>query len=346
LATYARARFDNVRLSSSLQVITSALVAFAGVVTLGVGAQRVIDGSMSLGALVVSMMLVWRILQPVQILALNLPRLRQIRSTVHQINDLMRMRAERDEAIPMVFHHLRGSMYTSGLYLSAGAQQEPYLRGVNLDIKAGEIIAITGPSGSGKSTLLKVLLGLYPQYIGTVRLGGFDMRQLDPEEIRAAIAYAPNQPVFFNGTVAANLRFGCPDAPDHDIIEALAAVGIYLPDPHLPDGIETRISGTAVRSLPQGVLCRLSLARAFVKKSSILLLDDSHNGLDVAGDDALTTRLSALRGITTVLLVTARPNHMRTADRVLVMNAGVVVANGKPDTIIPTIVEAIHTNAA
>jgi ABC-type bacteriocin/lantibiotic exporter with double-glycine peptidase domain len=346
LATYARSRFDNVRLSSSLQVITNALVAFAGVVTLGVGAQRVMEDSMSLGALVVAMMLVWRILQPVQVVSLNLPRLRQIRTTIRQINDLMRMRAERDDAIPMVFHHLRGSIFTSGLYLSMGAQQEPQLRGVNLDIKAGQIIAITGPSGSGKSTLLKVLLGLYPQYMGTVRLGGFDMRQFDPEEVRAAIAYAPNHPMFFNGTVAANLRFGFPDATDHDIIGALAAVGIRLPDPHLPDGIETPISGTAVRSFSQGLLCRLSLARAFVKKSSILLLDDSHNGLDPAGDDALTAHLNTLRGTTTVLFVTARPRHMRVADRVLVMSAGVVVASGKPDAIVPTIAEGLQPNAA
>ena len=102
--------------------------------------------------------------------------------------------------------------------------------------------------------------------------------------------------------MAANLRFAFPDATDTDIIEALAAVGIKVQD--LPDGLETRISGTGSRLFSQGMLCRLSLARAFVKKSSILLLDDPSNGLDRAGDAALTAHLSTLRGNTTVLLVT------------------------------------------
>ena len=346
LASYERSRFDNVRLSSTLQVVTSSLVAFAGVATLGVGAQRVMDGSMSLGELVAAMMIVWRILLPVQIVSLNLPRLRQIRTTVRQINDLVRMRAEREDATPMVFRRLGGNISASGLYLSLGAQQEPQLRGVNLEVGAGEIIAVTGPSGSGKSTLLKVLLGLYPQYMGTVRVGGLDMRQLDPAEIRAAIGYAPQQPTFFYGSVAANLRFAFPDATDADIVEALATVGIYLPNPNLPDGIETRISGTGARLFSQGMLCRLSLARAFVKKSSILLLDDPSNGLDRVGDAALTTHLNSLRGNTTVLLVTARPSHMRVADRVVVMSAGGIVANGKPDIIVPKIMERIASSAA
>ena len=116
-----------------------------------------------------------------------------------------------EDAIPMVFRRLGGSISAAGLYLSLGARQEPQLRGVNLEVSAGEIVAVTGASGSGKSTLLKILLGLYPQYMGTVRLGGLDMRQLDPAEIRSAIGYAPQQPTFFYGSVAANLRFACPE---------------------------------------------------------------------------------------------------------------------------------------
>jgi ATP-binding cassette subfamily C protein LapB len=346
LARYERARFDSLRVSSLLRIISNAMVVLAGIATLGIGAERVIDGALSLGGLVACMLIVWRMLLPIQVVSLNLPRLRQIRSTIRQIDDLMRMRPEREEAVPLVFRRLRGSISTAGLYLNLGTRQEPQLRGVNLDIAPGEIVAIMGPNGSGKSTLLKVLLGLYPQYLGTVRIGGLDMRQLDPAELRATVGYAPDAPTFFYGTVAGNLRFALPDATDHDIIEALAAAGIQLPHPDLPQGIETRISATACRSFSQGMLCRLSLARAFVKKAPILLLDDAHNGLDQIGDAALLAHLSAMRGKQTVLLATARPSHMRIADRILVMNGGIITANGKPDAILPKVMESLQVDAA
>jgi len=338
LATYQRSRFDNLQLGLCLQTITSGLVALAGIMTLSIGALRVMDASMSLGELIAAMMIVWRVLVPIQIVSLNMARLKQTLSTVRQINDVIRMGNERKSEMPRsLSRRLDGNIFASGVYLSLGTQPEPQLRSVNLDIKAGEIVAITGPSGSGKSTLLKIILGLYPQYMGTVRFDGLDLRQLDPAEVRAAVGYASQQPAFFYGSVAANFRFACPSATDAEILEALAAVGVLLPNAALPDGLATRISGNEARSISQGLLCRLSIARALVKKPAILLFDDPGNGLDRAGDTAFMAHLDVLRGKSTVLLVTARPSHMRVADRVIEMRGGVVTAEGPPETIVPRI---------
>ena len=222
---------------------------------------------MSLGELIAAMMIVWRVLVPIQIFALNIARLKQTLTTLRHINDLIRMGDEHaSEAPPILSRRLTGQIFVSGAYLSlSGQRQEPQLRGVNLKVKAGEIVAIIGPSGSGKSTLLKVILGLYPQYLGTIRLGGLDLRQLHPAEARASIGFASQQLAFFYGSIAANFRFACPDATDADIIAALAAVGVTLPHPALPDGLATRISGTDARSLSQGWLCRLSIAARWSK---------------------------------------------------------------------------------
>jgi ATP-binding cassette, subfamily C, bacterial LapB len=304
------------------------------------------DETMSLGQLIAAMIIVWRVLVPVQIVSLNLSRLRQTQATVRQINEVVRMGNERSNEAPRVLaRRLDGNLYASGVYLSLGTPAEPQLRGVNLAVKAGEMVAITGPSGAGKSTLLKLLLGLYPQYMGTVRIDGLDLRQLDPAEVRAAIGYASQQPAFFYGSVAANFRFACPSATDAQIMEALAAVDVSLPNPHLPDGLATRISGTEARGISQGLLCRLSIARALVKKPPILLFDDPGNGLDRAGDAAFMTHLERHRGQSTVLLVTARPSHMRLADRVIEMRGGVVAADGAPDAIVPRILARITAAA-
>jgi ABC-type multidrug transport system fused ATPase/permease subunit len=181
--------------------------------------------------------------------------------------------------------------------------------------------------------------------MGTVRIDGLDLRQLDPAEVRAAVGYVSQQPAFFYGSVAANFRFACPSATDAQIIEALAAVGVSLPNPALPDGLATRMSGTEARSISQGLLCRLSIARALVKKPPILLFDDPGNGLDRAGDAAFMTYLARHRGQSTVLLVTARPSHMRLADRVLEMRSGVVTADGAPEAIVPRILAGITAAA-
>lgn len=346
LAAYQRARFGNLQLVLCLQTVTSGLVGLAGIVTLAVGALRVMDGAMSVGTLVSAMMIVWRVLVPIQIVALNMARLRQTLATVRQIDDVSRVGQERRRELPsLLSRRLTGNVLAAGAYLSLGGQPEPQLRGVNLSVKAGEIVAITGPSGSGKSTLLKLILGLYPNYMGAVRLDGFDLRQLDAAEVRAAIGYAAQQPAFFYGSIAANFRFANPAATDDDIVRALAAIGITLPNPALPHGLATRISGSEARAISQGLLCRLTIARALVKKPPILLFDDMGNGLDRAGDTAFLAHLATLRGKNTVLLVTARPSHMRAADRIVEMRGGIVAAEGPAEAMLPRIL-ARMTDAA
>ena len=328
VASYQRSRFEIVQISTRLRILTNALVALAGVVTLSLGALRVMDGAMSLGALIAAMMIVWRVLGPIQIVSLNIARVRQTLATVGQINDVVRIGTDRErDAPPNLSRRVGGNILAAGLYLSFNSQAEPQLRRVNLEVKAGEIVAITGPSGGGKSTLLKTLFGLYPQYMGTVRLGGLDLRQLHPAEIRAAVGYASQQPAFFDDSLAANFRYACLSATDADILEALSAVGLSLPHPALPHGLATRIPNTGTRSLSQDLLCRLSIARALVKKPAILLLDDPGDGLDRAGDVAFMASLKALRGTTTVLLVTERPSHILLADRVVLMRSGMIVAD-------------------
>jgi ATP-binding cassette, subfamily C, bacterial LapB len=346
VATYQRARFDSVQHGSRVRTVTNGLVSLAGILTLSLGALRVMDGAMSAGALIAAMMIVWRVLMPIQTVALSIARLRQTLATIGQINDVVRVGTDRErDAPPNLSRRLSGNILASGLYLSFSPQAEPQLRRVDLEVKAGEIVAITGPSGSGKSTLLKALLGLYPQYMGTIRLGGLDLRQLNPAEIRAAVGYVSQQAAFFADSLAANFRYAHPSASDADILEALAAVGLTLPHPALPHGLATRIASTRAESFSQDFLCRLSIARALVKKPAILLLDAPGDSLDRPGDVAFMAHLDTLRGKTTVLLVTQRPSHLRLADRVVRMRSGMVAADSA-ETVNPNALKPIASKTA
>ena len=196
-------------------------------------------------------------------------------------------------------------------------------------------MALVGSSGAGKSTLLKVLLGLYQPQSGSVRVGDLDLRQIDTAEVRHTLSFLGQDPTFFYGTVAQNMRLVAPDATDDELIRALSMVGIKVNDPALPEGMETRINARNRRSMSLSFIQRLAVARAFVRNAPIILLDEPANHLDREGDEGLMRLIARCRGKSTVIMSTARPSHMRMADRVIVLHEGAVIAQGKPDEIVP-----------
>ena len=211
--------------------------------------------------------------------------------------------------------------------------------GVELAVKPGEIVAITGPSSSGKSTLLKLVAGLYQPQAGAVLIEGMDIRQLDLGELRDSVAFLPQTCNLFHGTIAQNLRLANPTASDEDLSRAVLDAGLMGDILALPDGLETRITDQLQSQLPSGFKQRLMLARAFVKQVSIYLLDEPGANLDEEGDAALMRKLQDLRGRATVILTTHRPSHMRLADRVAYLRGGRLLGAGPPDEMLPKILK-------
>lgn len=329
---------DAQKFGMTVQTIAQALVMIAGAATVGLGTLMVLDGDLTPGALIAVMALVWRILSPLQSAFLSLNRIGQTTESFQQINNLMRVVAERQPGqLPTFYRKFKGELAVKRVAFRFSPRAEPSLRSIDLSVKAGEFIAITGPSGAGKSTLLKILARLYQPQAGVVTLDRLDLRQLDVAELRQAIGYVPQRASFFYGTIAQNFKLADPTATREDMIAALDAVGALQTVKGLEDGLDTRLTARAKAHYSAGFLQQLMLARALVKNASIYLMDEPGNNLDENGDQALIETLGKMRGKATIIIVTHRPSHMRLADRVVVLDQGLVAGEGTPEQVLPAL---------
>lgn len=292
-------------------------IGLSGLSAVALGVHAVLAGSIGAGALIAAMMVIWRVLGPIQMAFTILSRWEQVRTSIRQTDQMMALAPERDARAPArPVGELRGEIAISRLSLRYLPQAEPALLGVSAEIRAGEVVALVGPSGSGKTSLLLAVLGLYRPSAGSVRIDGLDIRRFDPVELRRAIAYAPATPQLLYGTVTQNLLFAAPDATPDEIRDAAAATGLDRLVASLPDGFDTRLGDNSDSVVAASLVTRISLTRLLLRRSRIVLMDAPANGLDDDGSAAVARVIGALRGSSTILVVTHRPSHIALADRV------------------------------
>lgn len=193
--------------------------------------------------------------------------------------------------------------------------EEDVLRDFSLEVKKGECIAITGASGCGKTTLSKLLLGLYPLGEGDIRVNGMSMRESDLADLRRQIAYVPQEPYLFQGSIAENIRMGRPEATEKEIREAAKQAHAHDFIMEFPEGYDTTV-GERGNNLSGGQRQRIAIARAILKDTSIILLDEATSALDNESEQAVNEALRNLQGQKTILMIAHRPSTIELADRV------------------------------
>ncbi|MDG4720732.1 MULTISPECIES: peptidase domain-containing ABC transporter [Thalassospira] len=333
-ADTAHAGFRVSMINNVINTSAQILMISAGALVLAFGADRVMNAQMSVGALVASMMLAWRILGPINQAFLGLPRLAQLRGSVRQINRLMNLQPEGD-LVPRSVEQRRfeGAISFSRVSFRYTSDSDPALVGVNFDIKPGQVVAVVGANGAGKSSLIKLVAGMYQPQAGAVLIDGADIRQMDPQTLRQAISYVPQDIEFFRGSIAQNLRLANPVASADDLRMACMSAGILQEVEALPDGFDTRVGDQHSSRFSASFLQRLALARAFVREAPIILFDEPTNGLDQRADRAFQHTINRLRGGSTIFLITHRPSHLDLADRILVLEAGQLRGDAPPARI-------------
>lgn len=314
-----------------LQTVTQSLMFMAGILTLALGVIQVIEGTLSNGALIALMIIIWRMLSPIQTVFMGMHRLSLVTESFSQINHLAQFKPEQPPSKFVSFYRkFKGDIYINNVAFRYGQNADPVLRKINLHIEPGQVIAVTGPSGSGKSTLLKILLGLYKTQLGVVMLDGLDIRQINIQELRNSIGYVPQETTCFYGTVIQNLSFARPEANLREVEAALDEMGLLEKIKQLPDGLNTRIKASEKHLFSEGVLQQISLARTFLKQTSIYLLDDPSKNLDVHGNKALLEKIAHLKGKATVIIVTHNMDYLKLADSVVIISDGINIANVPP----------------
>ena len=335
-AEASHAAFRTDQINATIATAAYLVMMVAGLAVIAFSIPKTFDGLIGAGSLIASLILIWRVLGPMQVLFTNMSRVGRIRIAAQQFDMVMQLNGERLPAeLRASLEGVKGQIEFSRVSFRYSMQSDPAVVGVSVDVPAGSMIAITGANGSGKSTIFKLLLGMYQPQAGTIRIDGIDIRQIDPVDLRRLVGYLPQEMEYFRATIAQNLRFVQPDATDDEIRDALSLAGALEQVEALPGGLDYRIADSASERLPASMRQKLALARAYLTRAPILAFDEPGNGLDSESDACFMAALKALKGKRTVLFISHRPSYLKIADSVLLFRNGALQGVADPAALFP-----------
>jgi ATP-binding cassette subfamily C protein CydCD len=334
LADKARALSDSTFWVLAISVLTRAFTdlgtALGAALALVLGAWRVSHGEMSLTALLIVLMAGTEIFRPLRDLRTVLHQGLNGQAAAHGILTLLATpeAAPALPARPISTSLLRPRIEFQDVRFAYPGGRRAAHRGLSFVIEPGERVGIVGPSGSGKSSIVRLLLRLYDPQGGSVRIDGQDLRALDPEALRRMVAVVSQDSMLFHGTIDDNLRLGRPDATESDVVAAAIAANAHDFIMALPDDYETVI-GERGAQLSGGQRQRIAIARALLRDSPILVLDEALSSVDAENEAVIQQALDRLMTGRTTLILAHRLSSVIGADRILVLEDGGVVQSGR-----------------
>ena len=296
------------------------------------GGYRVIEGMMTLGTLVAFMAYQARLMTPVQGLMGIYTNLATARASLVRVHDILDAPPDvQEREVPAQLASCRGDIRLDSVSFDFG-RGVGGLDSVDLDIPAGQVVAIVGASGSGKSTLADLLERHLDPHEGQVLLDGIDLTTLSLEDVRRHIGVVPQDPFIFHASVADNVRYADPEATDENVMAAIDAAGLGPMVERLPDGIHT-VVGERGRQLSAGERQRLAIARAFMADPAVLVMDEATGALDPSSEAAVLDGYDRVMKGRTTIVITHRLDLARQAERVVVVEHGRIVEDGPPQIL-------------
>ena len=333
LAAYVKTSFAATLLGSGGQlgvqyvskVITAAILLF--------GAKAVIDGDLTVGALVAFNMIASQAVQPILRLSQIWQDFQQVHISIDRLGDILNSPPEPAPLMRLAPPTPRGEIEfrsVSFRYSNAGPE---VLKNVSLTIAAGETIGVVGPSGSGKSTLTKLVQRLYIPIQGQVLLDGMDLSQVDPAWLRSHIGVVLQENLLFNCTIHENIAFANPAMPRAKVIEVARLAGADEFIDKLPNGYETMVEERGA-NLSGGQRQRIAIARALATDPRILILDEATSALDYESERIIQRNMRRIVRGRTVIVIAHRLSSVRACNRIIGMDDGCIVEAGSHEELI------------
>ena len=321
-------------LSASTINLAQAIQQSVNIATIMLGVYLLAENAISMGGIIAASMISGRALAPLGQVAGLMMQFQHARTSLESVENQMELPVERPEEASFIHRpHLRGEIEFKNVGFSYPQSEQKVLQGISFRIKAGEKVGIIGRIGSGKTTLEKLILGLYQPSEGAVFIDGVDARQIDPAELRRAIGFVPQDITLFYGSLKENIAMGSPFADDEAMIAAAGIAGITdFVNAH-PKGFDMPI-GERGESLSGGQRQGVAIARAVLNDPPMLVLDEPTSSMDHQSEEQLKRRLRDFVANKTLLLVTHRTSLLELVDRLIVIDQGVVVADGPKSTVI------------
>ncbi|MEO6382420.1 MAG: type I secretion system permease/ATPase [Nitrobacter sp.] len=325
--------------SSSAQQLTSMLLVVIGVFL-------ILDGQITMGALIGANMLSGRVLAPISSLASLITRATQTVISLRAIDVLMKLERERPPGRTFVERKIeRGSISFDNVSFSYPGSKEDALDKVSFKIAPGERVAIIGRVGSGKTTVGRLLAGFYEPREGSIAVDGIDSRQYDPADLRTGIGFVMQDTDLFFGRLRDNITLGKPAATDEEVVNAARLAGVEQFIAGHPLGYEMPISEGG-RSLSGGQKQAIGLARAMIRNPKIIFMDEPTAHFDVRSEAEFLERLKSIaKTDMTIIVSTHRPSLLSLVNRILVFERGKLVADGPREAILATLQATAQANA-
>jgi ATP-binding cassette subfamily B protein len=330
---YREANRDAIRFSTAFNPLIRMAVLAGFTMTLLVGGRSALNGHLALGLFSMLVYMTQRLLWPLTDLGETLDLYQRAMASCRRIFGLLRAEPQIVAGTRTLPTPVRGAVRFDDVHFAYDSSPAPVLRGLTIDVPAGETHAIVGATGSGKSTVVKLLLRLYEPTGGTITVDDVPIDELTFTSLRGATGFVAQDVFLFQGTVRENLTYGRPDATDEEVRRATALAEADTFVESMAHGYDT-VVGERGQKLSGGQRQRLTIARAILRDPAILILDEATSAVDNETEAAIQRSLAKVAAGRTTIVIAHRLSTVRHAHRIHVMEAGRVIESGTHEDLV------------